>query len=117
WYQLTLVRNTFSDISQFALWLEGPPAAGDTSSKLTVTRNFFNRTTTIMGVKEGSWPPAALNVLNNGRHAAAGEGNIPTGSLPANQELPPPDPANDAPFLRPPKGGELHNLTVGAPPA
>lgn len=122
WYQMRLHGNTFNDVSQYAIGLEGLPITDQAppaqpGNRFVITNNYFANCKTVLNVPEGRlWPDATIK--GNARDAASADGNGRIDLRVVDYKFINLDPNSDG-FLRYPKDAPLANLPdgpVGVPP-
>lgn len=106
--RLTLESNTFSNISQRAISLEGLPMPG--SSQVRVKNNLFANTPALAQLDESSTDAIAKKVFpqleGNARDQVSKEGTLDLKAVPHSFLLPT-NPDDDSQFLRYPKSSPL----------
>jgi hypothetical protein len=100
-----VVGNTFFEVT-VGLLFETPPGQPHGRFAVTASRNYFAQTKYIASRTWGGGPMPDLTAADNAFDGHSGLGSV---SVPATRvaapELPPPNPDNDATFLRFPDGG------------
>jgi serine/threonine protein kinase len=114
-YGLRLVGNTFHTLAEAGVAVaDGPLPA---KAEVAVEQNLFVKTAAVV-----TGPAAGLKPRDNARDAATADGTLPSAAAAVtNPRLPPPNPDDDATFLRYPKSSPLaafgpRKVPAGVPP-
>jgi serine/threonine protein kinase len=104
--RVKLTGNTGYDLRTGGVVFEFPPAENKGKLEVTISKNYFAKTPNVArsGGPGGAIPGVAFQ--DNGFGKDSGEGNMPKAAAKVDgPELPAPNPADDAAFLRFPAGG------------
>lgn len=113
--RVQLSQNTVADAKVGVLFTAPAPGGAPGKFDVSISRNYFARTP-VLGQADGA-PAAVVNSADNGHDPACQQGNLPLAAAKLDSPLlPPPNPDDDATFLRFPAGTApaVEGHTVGA---